>query len=154
MIQLRNRLQCLINIATKDGKETFQFLLPMIDPTTLYLNALSITLCSNLSFCLLPLIYLCLSAYKIFHVYFVPTLYNSLLVIIKCDLSVFSVDESCFSLISLPICHFSDYSFFEHVRSPTLTISCSFNHLCHVKHVLAINCILINHETDKNANSI
>ena len=89
----------------------------MIDPRTLSLCALCITHFRYLSFCLLLLIYLCLSTYLFSQFCFVSRRFYSFVLIIVRVLSVFSVAETCFSLISWPICYLSDYLFFEHVRS-------------------------------------
>ena len=115
------------------------------------MTALCITQCSNLSFCLLFLSCLCLSNYLFFHFCFVfIQLYSIFLFLIRA-LSLTLVAQRGSSMCFSPNCQLSNYTFIDHVSSPKLTVSFSFNCLCFVKWVAAFNCKMINNETYRNA---
>ena len=144
----------MLNLYNRDiwrWKKTFYLLLLRIDPGTSSLTALCITFGSNLSFCLLLLICLYLSAFLFSKFNFVLKQLYCLFIIIVHALSVFLVIFSCFSFFFQPICRLSYYSFIEHVCSPKTTSFYCFFGLCFVKWVSALNCKLINNETDRNA---
>ena len=132
-------------------KKTFCFLLLNIDPRTSSLTALSITHCSDLSFCLLLLICLHLSSFMFLDYRFVSKQLYCLFIINLLVLSVFSVAFSCFSVFFKHICCLSFYTIIEHVCSPLHTVFYRIIGLCFVKRVCAFNSKLINNETDWNA---
>ena len=139
----------MINLCNKDNwswKKTFYLLLLRINPRTSSLTALCITLCSNLSFCLVLLNCLYLSAFLFSNIrYVLSQLYCPFSVIVRI-LSVFLVILSCFSVFFQLVCHLSYFSFMEHVCSPMLTLFYCFFGLCFVKWVSAFNFELINNE--------
>ena len=119
-------------------------MLPRIDPSTSSLTAVCITHCSNLSFCLLFLICLCLSSFMFSNFRFDPRQLHSLFKIIVRALSVFSVAFSCFSVSFKLICRLQYYIFIEDVYSPKLTVFYCFIGVCFVKWVPAVKFKLIN----------
>ena len=114
-------------------EKNISFLSPRIAPRTSSLNVLCITHCSNQSFCLLLLIYLCLSTYLFSQFCFVPRQYNSFFVIIVRALSLTSIAFNCSSVCFYSVCHLNHFTFIEDVSSSNLTVTYSFNCLCFVK---------------------
>ena len=79
------KLIWMLNFYNRDNyrwKKAFRILQPRIDPRTTSLTAISITHCSNLSFCLLFLICLWLSKYLFLNFCFVSRQLSSLFMII------------------------------------------------------------------------
>ena len=124
-------------------EKTFCLLLTRIDPRTSSLTALCFTHCSNLSFCLLLLICLCLSSFMFSNFLFISKQLYSLFIINVRALSVFSVAVCCFSVSFKLICRLRYYIFIEHVYSPKLTVFYCFIGVCFVKWVPAVKFKLI-----------
>ena len=111
-------------------KKTFCWLLTRIDPRTTSLRAVCITNWSNLSFCLLFRICLCLSYYLFSLLSFVPRQLNSLFLLLFRALSLFLIAKRDSSVCYSLYCQICAYTLFYHVSSPKLTVFYSFNRLC------------------------
>ena len=85
---------------------------------------------SNLSFCLLFRICLCLSNYLFSLFSFVPRQLNSLFLLLFRALSLILVAKRDSSVCYSLYCQICAYTFVDHVSSPKLTVFYSFNRLC------------------------
>ncbi len=120
----------LYNRGKQRWKKTFCWLLPRIDPRTTSLGAVCITNWSSMSFFLLFRICLCLSNYLFSLFSFVPRQLNSLFILLFRALSLILVAKRDSSVCYSLYCQICAYRFVDHVSSPKLTISYSFNRLC------------------------
>ena len=111
----------LYNRDKQRWKKTFCWLLPRIDPRTTSLRAVCITNWSNLSFCLLFRICLCLSNYLFSLFSFVPRQLNSLFLLLFRALSLILVAKRDSSVCYSLYCHnMFAYKLFYHVSPPMI----------------------------------